>query len=77
MDRINVGDTLYGFCSGYFGRDSYGQKRVVARGNERGHNWMVVWDEWSGGLLFAKGFSIQEAVSWKEEDEKNWEGHDA
>lgn len=76
MDKINVGDTLYGFCNGYFGRDSYGDKSVVAKGNERGHNWIVAWDEWEGQLLFAEGFSEDDALNWTTDDDKDWEGHD-
>lgn len=35
---LRVGDVLYGFCGGYFGRDSYGDKRVEAIGAD----WVVV-----------------------------------
>lgn len=28
-DLFNVGDIIYGFCNGYFGRDDYNTKRVV------------------------------------------------
>ncbi len=76
MNKINIGDTLYGFCNGYFGRDSYGDKRVVAKGNERGRNWIVALDEFEGRLLFAEGFSKDEALNWTTDDYKDWEGHD-
>lgn len=36
-ERIEPGDTLYGFCAGRFGRDSYGEKVVVATGRD----WVV------------------------------------
>lgn len=74
MDKINIGDTLYGYCNGYFGRDSYGNKRVIAKGTERGSNWMVVYDEWEGRLLFGSGFSHEDVESWREEDDADWEG---
>lgn len=32
---------LYGYCNGFFGRDSYGDKRVVAWGVD----WIVVREE--------------------------------
>lgn len=35
---LRVGDMLYGFCNGSFGRDSYGDKRVEAIGSD----WVVV-----------------------------------
>lgn len=34
---LPVGTMLYGFCNGYFGRDSYGNKRVEAVGAD----WLV------------------------------------
>ena len=37
-DHFAVGDALYGYCDGYFGRDSYGEKRVEAVGSD----WMIV-----------------------------------
>ena len=33
-----VGIKIYGFCEGYFGRDSYDDKLVIANGED----WMVV-----------------------------------
>jgi|APSaa5957512622_1039677.scaffolds.fasta_scaffold27300_5 hypothetical protein len=35
---LRVGDVLYGYCGGIFGRDSYGAKRVEAIGAD----WVVV-----------------------------------
>ena len=49
-DRLNVGDTLYGFCGGYFGRDSYSDKRVEAIGKD----WVVARDD-NGRVQFASG----------------------
>lgn len=37
-DRLKVGDVLYGFCQGEFGRDSYGDKTVEAIGSD----WVLV-----------------------------------
>ena len=38
---IRVGTKLYGYCGGYFGRDSYDDKRVEAIGVD----WVVCRDE--------------------------------
>lgn len=38
---LRVGDMLYGFCCGYFGRDSYEDKRVEGLGTD----WIVARDE--------------------------------
>lgn len=32
-----VGINIYGFCNGYFGRDSYSDKMIIASGQ----NWIV------------------------------------
>lgn len=45
--RPESGDTLYGFCEGFFGRDSYGDKVVVAVGRD----WIVCREE--GEPVFA------------------------
>ncbi len=34
---LRVGDMLYGFCAGHFGRDGYDDKRVEAIGSD----WVV------------------------------------
>ena len=36
----NIGRLLYGFCNGFFGRDSYGTKRIEAEGVD----WIVARD---------------------------------
>ena len=38
---IRVGMMIYGYCNGYFGRDSYEPKRIEALG----HDWVVVREE--------------------------------
>lgn len=45
---IRVGTMLYGFCNGFFGRDSYSNKRVEAVGAD----WVVVREE-NGNPNFA------------------------
>jgi len=44
---LSVGTVLYGYCSGFFGRDSYEEKRVEAVG----HDWLICRDE-SGDIHF-------------------------
>jgi hypothetical protein len=38
---LRVGDILFGFCGGEFGRDSYNDKRVEAIGSD----WVIVRSE--------------------------------
>lgn len=47
---LRIGDVLYGFCAGYFGRDSYDDKRVEAIGSD----WVVVRND-SGGVEMYDG----------------------
>lgn len=54
-DALRVGTQLYGFSGGYFGRDSYSDKRVEALGDD----WVVVRDS-DGNVAFASGENILE-----------------
>jgi len=54
---FEVGEMLYGFCNGYFGRDSYEDKRVVAAGVD----WIVCRDE-DGNIHFAT-FDINKPIA--------------
>lgn len=54
---IFVGDKLYGFCSGYFGRDSYGEKTVLFLTREA----VVVRDN-EGAILVAQHPEIHEIL---------------
>lgn len=58
---IAPGTILYGFCHGYFGRDSYGDKVVVAVGEK----WIVVLDDHYGKKYFnsALNIDVQEELS--------------
>ena len=47
---LKVGQMLYGYCRGVFGRDSYGDKRIEAIG----FDWIVVREE-KGYPNFANG----------------------
>lgn len=67
---IGVGTILYGFCNGYFGRDSYGDKRIVAMGKYDGDRWVVVSED--GHLFFAEGFSKKQLESWTAEEDDGY-----
>lgn len=49
---LKVGQMLYGYCRGVFGRDSYGDKRIESLG----FDWIVVREE-DGTPNFACGVS--------------------
>jgi len=56
----NVGKTIYGYCNGFFGRDDYADKIIIAEGE----NWIVCKycdDLDSGKVTFA---------DFEDEDEK-------
>lgn len=43
----NIGRVIYGYCNGYFGRDSYSDKRIEAEG----FDWIVA-RERNNSLVF-------------------------
>jgi len=53
---LKIGQLVYGFCGGIFGREfnSYGNKRVEAIG----FDWIVLRDE-DGNIHFAEGDDVQ------------------
>ena len=58
---LYVGTILYGYCEGYFGRGSYGDKRIEAIGAD----WVVVREE-AGDPVFASarnGENIHDLLS--------------
>ncbi|MGP0689889.1 hypothetical protein ACW5UC_25440 [Priestia aryabhattai] len=67
-----VGIKIYGFCNGYFGRDSYDDKIIIASGE----NWIVAKSEHEGDLpefaTFDDAEEMQEMIEkWKiDEDEE-------
>ena len=56
-----LGQILYGFCNGYFGRDSYGEKRIEGIGVD----WIVARDEdgYPQTATFNKGEDIRKLLS--------------
>lgn len=59
---LRVGDLLYGFCAGAFGRDSYGERRVEAIGSD----WVVARND-SGDPEVAFG-DPEELCAHRDED---------
>lgn len=57
---LRVGDMLYGFCHGTFGRDSYTDKRVEAIGSD----WVVVRND-EGGVEFTDVVSPEELCQFR------------
>ena len=45
MNQLQIGQILYGYCGGFFGRNSHEDKRIEAIGID----WVVVRDVYSGG----------------------------
>lgn len=62
---IEPGDRIMGFCGGMFGRDSYGEKTVVAVGRD----WIVAREE-DGTVVLATGEDVHERVD--ESKDEQW-----
>lgn len=60
---LRVGDMLYGFCHGAFGRDSYADKRVEAIGAD----WVVVRNS-AGGVEFTDVVNPEELCQFRTTD---------
>ena len=70
VSELTPGTTLYGFCNGFFGRDSYGKKVIVAAGKHDGVNWVVAHD--GDRLLFAKDFDMADTRAWLVEEDPEY-----
>lgn len=60
--QLRVGQMLYGYCGGFFGRDSYDTKRIEAVGTD----WVVAREVDSGQVVFAqarKGLKIDDELA--------------
>jgi hypothetical protein len=64
---VRVGTVLYGFCGGYFGRDSYSDKRVEAVGAD----WVVAREEYGSPVMANCAPEDLEGYTEKPEEE-NW-----
>jgi hypothetical protein len=62
MTALTPGVTLYGFCGGVFGRDSYEDKIVVAAG----HGWLVAKSCNSAYFYFAQGDDLKTLENYTE-----------
>lgn len=69
--ELNPGTTLYGFCNGYFGRDSYSDKLVIASGTWGDTNWVIVEEGYGKRkhLNMATGFDAADVEHWKVEED--------
>jgi hypothetical protein len=56
---IYIGQMIYGYCNGYFGRHSYGSKRIESFGCD----WIVARDE-KGEPIFAIFDSTEEMETY-------------
>lgn len=63
----NVGKTIYGYCGGFFRRDSYGDKIIVGEGE----NWIVVKENIAGVDILQLGAFSNEKI--KNRFIKEWE----
>jgi len=64
---IGVGTRLYGYCNGYFGRDSYDEKTIVAIGEVGGQLWIVANE--NNYAIFASGMNMEDVERWTEEED--------
>ncbi|UDL16336.1 hypothetical protein SEA_ZOOMAN_52 [Microbacterium phage Zooman] len=69
---LRPGTKLYGYCNGYFGRDSYGDKTVLASGEASGKVWVVVDDEYFGPIL-GSDFNPDLVIGWIQPEEEEEE----
>jgi len=44
-----IGEKIYGFCNGFFGRDSYNDKIIEGEGKD----WIVAREEYTGYVVIA------------------------
>lgn len=64
MKMSNLGRTIYGYCNGFFGRDSYEDKIIIAEGN----TWILVRSKDSEYVMVANFENSAE----KDEYVANW-----
>jgi len=64
--QIFIGQKLYGYCDGYFGRDSYETKRIEGFGIDwivaRESDWSCATEEIETKILFAEFNSREEMI---------------
>jgi len=68
--KLRVGQILYGYCGGYFGRDSYQNKRVEAIG----FDWVVAREVDSHEICFAETSGKDISKELSEYTEESQEG---
>jgi hypothetical protein len=70
MTELKVGQTLYGYCGGVFGGDSYSTKRVEAVG----FDWVVVREVYGDNPMFVR--LSQSEMARLVEDSEEWQNYD-
>lgn len=68
---LKIGQIVYGFCGGVFGRDfdAYKDKRIEAIG----FDWIILRDE-GGGVHFAVGDELQQLENYTTPPEEDGNG---
>lgn len=62
----NVGRVIHGYCNGYFGRDSYHDKRIEAEG----YDWVVVREDGEPNFCYLDPKEKQELLDkWSIEED--------
>lgn len=64
---LHVGDTVYGFAGGLFGRDSYDDREVIHVGQRNGIPYAVLWDSGTNRPRVISGNDVAAAVEYTTE----------
>lgn len=62
-----VGETVYGYCDGYFGRDSYTDKTIIMNGL----NWVVAIPKEGSPEIAYFGTNLEMTAWFKDHSRKN------
>jgi len=63
--KIKVGDTIYGYAGGYFGRDSYDDKIVIKKGKWSSTKWIILANiSYPNRLYFLSGDDVDAIVEY-------------
>lgn len=69
MPKIKVGTKLYGFCNGYFGRDSFEDKECIAKGKYKGIKYATFFisgSSFSERIVTVSGTNLKDLAKWSE-----------
>jgi hypothetical protein len=68
---VTTGEILYGFCSGYFGRDGYGPHLCIGTIEHAGRT-VAVFQEPEGNLVALTGDELATAIADALTEEESW-----